>query len=518
MKGNAAQGMALCLALATMSLGFLGCSQKTSPVSASSASGSSASTSSQSLSYAEINVTLPSDVPNDADAVFAEVNKEVKTDLNTKVNMTWIPWGDYDQKIMLKLSSGDDLDLFFDAPWWHESQLVAQNAIQAWDPYLQKYGPNIQKSYPQQVWDANKVNGKIMFVPNVNVYASKPVLFIRKDLREKYGLSPITTLDGFEAYLTKVKQNEPGMIPFTYQGTDTGIPAIMYRGTTKDLADFDHVPILSSDAKYQTIDSIKPIYETQPFLDWCKLANKWYNEGLIDKDIMTQKDDTGAFTSGKAASQKNDLMQLSVIGNQLSAAVKGAQIEAVDLSPNDPLYSDYKANNCTFLNAKSKNPERAVMFADWVLANQDHYDLLHFGIKGKDFTDTGDKTFSYPSGVTASTSYNLANWQFLWCPVYDRLSSNATQAEKDFQKKATDSNQVIADGLTGFNSDLTPVKNEVAKVDAIWAQTICPLSNGLIAPTQANIDKAAKALENAGYLKTVQEAQKQVNAFLSTKK
>lgn len=37
------------------------------------------------------------------------------------------------------------------------------------------------------------------------------------------------------------------------------------------------------------------------------------------------------------------------------------------------------------VNKKSKNPERALMFIEWVHANQKNYDLLRYGIKGKNY-------------------------------------------------------------------------------------------------------------------------------------
>jgi hypothetical protein len=44
------------------------------------------------------------------------------------------------------------------------------------------------------------------------------VIFIRKDLREKYGLQPIKSYDDLKKYLDKVKENEPSMIPFALKG------------------------------------------------------------------------------------------------------------------------------------------------------------------------------------------------------------------------------------------------------------------------------------------------------------
>ena len=55
---------------------------------------------------------------------------------------------------------------------------------------------------------------KIYGIPLTQSFGGNTLVYIRGDLREKYGLDPVTDMDSFVAYLQAIVDNEPSMIPF----------------------------------------------------------------------------------------------------------------------------------------------------------------------------------------------------------------------------------------------------------------------------------------------------------------
>lgn len=69
-----------------------------------------------------------------------------------------------------------------------------------------------------------------------------------------------------------------------------------------------------------------------------KLMRKWYKTGIIDKDILVQKDGKGAYHSGKAAYSNVDFVEEA----QLQGAIPGAKMEKADVHPEAKPVSDFK--------------------------------------------------------------------------------------------------------------------------------------------------------------------------------
>ena len=262
-----------------------------------------------------------------------------------------------------------------------------------------------------------------------------------------------------------------------------------------------------------SIGEIKPIYEYQGFIDMVKMMRKWYQEGILDKDILAQKDGKGAYLSGKAAYSNVDFVEES----KLQGAVPGAKMEKADVYPDVKPISDFKMWNFLCLNAKCKNAERVTQWYNWIFADQSHYDLLQYGIKGKHWVDTGKGTYDLPAGVDATKNYTFPGYVLLWNPNFDRIAANSSQAMKDETAFCKNADNYIQSVLTGFTPDYEPIKNEIAKVGAIWPETIFTLYAGVV-DTDKGLANAKAKLEAAGYLKIVEEAKKQINEFIAANK
>lgn len=459
---------------------------------------------------------LPGDTPFQLDEVLVEANKKLAADLNTTLNITFASWTDYPNKSQVMIAAGDQTDFIFDAPWMHLSQMISKGAYLDLEPLLNKSGQDLLKAFPKQMIDANRQNDKIMGIPLGDVLSSQHGIWIRGDLREKYGMAAIETIDQYEQYLTKVKENEKSMIPLTWLGNycigsngfyDVGYDVTSFGGNNSEVDIF---------ATGDKVEDIVPIYENPHVLDWIKTARKWYTSGLIEKDQMTQKDEMGAFKSGKVASIKGDYI-VGTISNQLASIIPGAKVEFVNLEgKNTKHVTNFAQWNFICINSNSKDSDRAVKFLNWMYKDQGNYDVLRYGIKDKNWVDTGDKTYDMPKGVDASKNYNFPGYDLMWNPNFERTLATSSADDKFYYSKLRDPNQLIASKLMGFTANLDPIKNEIAKVSAIWPSTMLPILNGSL--DTSYLPKAQKKLEDAGYLKIVAEAKKQVNAFVAAKK
>lgn len=467
-----------------------------------------------SLGEYTIQAFFPGDTPNDFDLVLAEAERQVKDSLNVKLKFQFIPWSDYADKVKVKIAAGDDFDLHLNAPWMHMNQMISSKSIQAWDPYLEKYGQAVLKTFPEEMIDANKFDGKVMGIPLGNVLAGPWNLPIRKDLREKYGMEKPNTLETFGEYLRKVKENEKNMIPLTWNASQY----VIGEKTMLNYMNFgqNNSAVYIHFNEEGGVEPIRPIYEDEKYLKWVNYAHKWYKDKLIDTDVLAQKDEKGAFMSGRAASANVDLSDET----KLQDNVPGGEIEYVYFTGEEgqsKFVTDFKMWNFLCLNSKSKDPERVTKFYNWVFENQAHYDLFQYGIEGKHWVNKGDHTYDLPEDVNSNQNYNFPGYVFLWNPNFDRIYAKGSKEYVKVMAFQKDASNFVRSDLTGFSPNYENIKNEMAKVGAIWAETVLVLGSGLVDP-EKELPNIKEKLQAAGYDKIVEEARKQVADFLASNK
>ena len=217
MKKQLSRIISICVVLTLAMSIMTACGQTASDTAPTTAASTEKATETTAKPLEQYTITglFPSDTPLDFAEVIVEAEKEVKDTLNVKLDFQFIPWTDYGNKVMVKMTAGDNLDLHLNAPWLSMNQMKSNKMIQPWDELLSKYGSDVIKAFPKQMIDSNKFNGEIWGIPLGNVLsaAKKSLYPIRGDLREKYGMAPIKSYSELEQYFLKVKENEKGMVP-----------------------------------------------------------------------------------------------------------------------------------------------------------------------------------------------------------------------------------------------------------------------------------------------------------------
>jgi len=143
--------------------------------------------------------------PSDKTAIFENllpvIEKGLANDgLNLKLDVIFVPWSDLATKTQVMLAGQDQIDLMFDAPWLHMNEMIAQGYYEELTSLLNQYGPNILRTRPKEMWDANRFNGKIMGIPLGLFFQQPHGWVVRADLRQKLGFSPLKTYDDIVKY------------------------------------------------------------------------------------------------------------------------------------------------------------------------------------------------------------------------------------------------------------------------------------------------------------------------------
>jgi len=441
--------------------------------------------------------------PNDEANVLAAVNAKLQADgLGIKVETTYVD--DYWNKLAMAVAGQEEVDLV----WAHTStlsDLVAKGVYQPIDDVIQSAGPDILKTTPASALKAGTVDNELYALARVIPMAEYNLVYnIRGDLRIKYGIPEITTLEGLEKYFDAILANEPDM----YATAGDHNPQPLY----PVFANY-YFPIGDGGACALYVDptdpthTVKSFMESEGFKQVADTKYRWRQLGYIPIDSSRIANAHQGFVNGLVACIPSNTLSETERVDELVRNVPGAVIETVLLNPS-PLYLTVGGDNMLAVASTSKHVKETVAFINWIKKSQENCDLWSFGVEGVNYKLDG-ASISY-DGIADNKRYSPNVW--MWNDIsIARFSKNIPAA--NLTKLRNWDNTAVVTPFVGFNLRQDSVKSEIANLNAVITEYFNQLKDGSAA-YDAVKDAFSTSLQRAGLQKVIDECQKQLNAFL----
>lgn len=211
--------------------------------------------------------------------------------LEEKFNVKFVNYRANDENFKVKIAGGEIPDIFphnigeADMVNWARQGVIASISVDEIKQYMPNYVADVESIDPN-AWDIGIVDGKNYGIPRVWLNGSTGFIpTYNGEWLEKAGIGAPTTLEEFEQMLVKFRNEDPdgNGQQDTYGMTGRG-----------------------KDARAQLFNTIYAAYGVNPYhfkeaadgtIIWggitdeakeaTKLINKWYREGLIDPEFMT---------------------------------------------------------------------------------------------------------------------------------------------------------------------------------------------------------------------------------------
>jgi putative aldouronate transport system substrate-binding protein len=324
---------------------------------------------------------------------------------------------------------------------------------------------------------------------------------------KKYGISEIKTLDDYGKYLDAVVKNDKDLDPSGMYATQHPIDGIYFFSQnlyplTGDLATNSPFWIDVNDTTGKVVNIVdKP--DLPEFLNKMK---SWSDKGYWPKSVLSNKDDQ-MLNNGKAASLIHNM------DNWVGDYIKNSNYDLKYINFVSPSYPQSYIQDAMAIPTSSKNPERALMLLEKLRTDQSYYNLLTYGIEGKNYEITSDKQFKgldqegFPQEQFCSWGYRDSNFK------YDLVGSPSNL--KDFKSELKSSSKINI--YTSFNINTDPIKNEYAAVLNVMQQYYLPLKLGYVEPV-SGLATLKEKLKSAGVEKVQAEIQKQLDEFVKNNK
>lgn len=453
----------------------------------------------------------------DQDLIVEKINEVLQEKINATLVVKNIGLSDYSTKYSLTIAGGSDIDLIYTSTWaFYLSEANKGAFTEVTDDIISKDMPLHVEYQNAASWGQASISGKVYFIPcnaaNVNANA----IVIRGDLREKYGLDKLETIDDLAAYYAAVAADEDSGVQYAYnasQNNDTSKLIMLFAannwvqiaGNIQNYFSYEFSDDFSA-------DDIFWIYSTPEYLEYAKSMKEWADSGYWSKSAIANATDTKeAFLNGTSASYSQNLGTVGSTASTVMVSNPEWQPEIYDLTPDaDRFFASFVGDGYAVLES-SKNKDRAFMALDLMKFDEDLYNIIRYGIEGDHYNKVGDDYWEALDNQDAWPFGNALSWGFK-NNMYerDRVDMFSDQVTIGDLWKA----RAIESPTATFAFDNSNVQNELANLQSVYTQYIPLLDLGLVDDVEATLAEFQKQAELAGLSKIQEEVQRQIQEFV----
>lgn len=439
--------------------------------------------------------------PDNLDKLLEIVNEKLVEKVNAKIDMEYIGWGEYDQKMTVMTNAGEKYDIAFAVNFLDNAQKGAYADL---TELMEEYAPESLEMLDEAYIKGSTVNGKLYAFPvNGNVYAEQYWAF-NPTFLEKYDFdyTSVKSMTDLEPLLKAVKEGESGVAGLAAgQGWRVGHDFDFVLGDTVPLG----IDMLGDKTKI-----INPYEEGDSLIPDLKVMHDFYNKGYLPADAATS--DQGYPLEADTWAVRRETVGPRDYGNYLLQTVSGKELQ-IQAYTQVPLKSVAQARMANFVvSQNSDNKEAAVKVLNEVNTNPEILNTLVYGPEGENWEMNEDGTIkllpAYNEGASHMSAWNTGNADILYKD--EKITDEQIAASEEGLQNAEES------PLLGFNFVTDNVKTEIANVQTVVAQYISSLHTGTVNPDDV-LPTFNEELKAAGLDKIQEEMQKQFDEYLKTK-
>jgi len=441
----------------------------------------------------------------DSGEVFQMVSDMAKEKIGVAVDI--IPLEDYGTKIGVINASGEDFDIVYTSSVINNIyKNVADGNLLALDGLLPKYAPELWKEVGEDVWEGVKIGGKIYGIPNQQIFARSPGFMIPTQNISALGLDLENTkyekLADYESYLKAIKEKTGSYAYLAHAwGGDgaqrEGFELVLGSGLPGAVRYKEENPVVVNQ------------YESQEFKDYINMRRRWVQEGLTQPMQLVETD------IQKYIKPEGEVTPWLIVMGTNMPGIEADYLNKYDLkttvtTPGTPLLNTYGlVATMASVNANTRYPEKTVEFLNLINTDPEIYNLMVYGIEGKNYTKTEgnyiEKSKEHPYSQPAWAIGNTFN-SFLT----EGQPEDVHEATKTLNKSA------MASPILGFAPDQAPIELEIANCKAVYKQYLEDLDLGIV-DIEVNYPEFIEKLKIAGADKIVAELNKQLEEWRKNK-
>ena len=465
---------------------------------------------SEEMMVPEEHVTLTWIIPGAEPATLPELmgplNEKLTEAINAELEYIYTPWDQYDSKRDMMTAAGEGIDGY----WVHVSQYseyVAKKYLADLTDMIQEYGKDLLRVIPEENFEPYLIDGRLYTVPAKVMPSASDLgyLIYRSDIADSLSIATedLKTFDDFLEFARKVKSTYPDMVPIS-GGAEYMIDAYLREGSG-NLVSLGYLPTLFAVDDSTDDDEVINILETEQFKGLCEFMKTASMEGLMPEDALTNRNALSRIEDGRTVIGPGSSRRGYEKTGSLKSNEPNGEFDVALISPDKPKVKTSSTSDTVAISSVSENPERMMMFYNWILQSSDNYRMMFYGIENVHYEIKDDRLYKF-EGTKFFHEWQMQNVNYI---VFEPYASDAF-----IESQRNGDQDALVSKSFGFSFDGESVKAETAKINAVYNEMIIPMMYGAL-DYDEYIGEAMEKLQTAGIDVVQEELQKQLTDFMN---
>lgn len=472
---------------------------------------------------AEITVSYWSmaNAPTEVNLVEDAINEITEPEIGVTVHLNVMDSGTYvpNGAMANGVANGEDFDLVLTAVALsgHYSVMMSNGMLLPITDLLEEYAPELLATVPESFLEVTSKDGEIYGVPSYCNKVKSMGWICRNSALEAAGIdiNSVKTIEDLDAALFKIKETSPDLIPLSGESKSCNLTFPGYSfGSGDAVATWDTLGESTAVAAAVYHDdethTVVSRYESEEFKTDMEYLKKWYDAGLIDKDVATDSATSVAILEKDNVASEFCVMQFDV------AATRAANAEASYVELSEAVIGTSVLQQLVWaVPVSCDEPEAAVKFMNMLYTDERIVNLVDYGVEGVHWEKKADGTIGFPEGLTAENSGYYMGAGITTLLGNGFLAYPWEGADPDTAKKA----QEIMDNakyspLLGFTLDTAALGDTYT--------ALCPIANQEYGPAlfcgsapEGYYEEFIQKMKDAGLDTYLEKVNEQLQAWLA---
>ena len=441
-------------------------------------------------------VLIGNGMPDNYDSWVSKVNEYAGEKIGVNVEMEVIPWGDWDKRRNIIISTNEPYDMIFGNGNNYLPDIKLGAYVDITDMIDEKM-PEFKELMPEDYWEAVKVDGRIYGIPSYKDSSISNYAIWDKELVDEFkidyqNLTKLEDLTPVFEELKAAKNDYPVYIK------NDGVYSIF------DVYDQIGGGTQIMGVRYDDNEGkVCFTLEEPEIMSALETFHDWYKKGIINPDAPT-------LTEGRVYNMWRIAQGWESAGKTSWGPQMGKEV-VVQKIGDTILSNETVRGGMNMISANSKYPEKCLEFLNLVNTDTTLRDMFYYGEEGVNFeyVDVDGKQMVHKinedwpmAGYTNGTFFTVT-------PV-------ETDTEGQWDEIKALNEAAVPSVMLGFNFDTTEVESQLANCREIWMRYRSEVMAGVNDPKEV-VPKIKEELDKAGFQDVMAAAQAQVDEFMASK-
>ena len=455
----------------------------------------------------------------DEEMIFGRVNEILQEQVNATISFKSLNLSDYSTNYSLLLAGGENIDLIYTSQWCFYTDEAGKGAFQELtDELIEQYMPQTFASQSPASYTQGIIDGKLYYMPACKIGYGHPCVIIRGDLREKYGLEPLSSIEDLYAYMAAMAADADSGVAFAYNASLNG-------KKFQDLIACTGNGLLTVDNNYffyryeegktdYSADDVFFLFESEEFRTFCDEMYACAQAGDWSKSSINNQTDTkDSFLNGTSAAYIENLGTCGNVANSVLKSNPEWKPEIYDLNLDKVSTAGYDGDGYA-VPYTSKHMDRALMALDVLKNNRDAYVAIRYGIPDYHITINEDGTWSQAE--------HYGTWSYGAAPSWGLKNSSLEMSQQgtfptELELMATWAEISVDSPTVAFAFSTTDIADSWANLGEVYTQYIPLLQLGLVDDIDGWLSEFQTMAEAAGLQEVKDSLSAQLTAYFENK-